>query len=399
MVGRLSPTIFIFNMFQMIQFFILLAFLNCQSTINYKGEGGGLERKYGLNLGHKKYKYIIQGEVKDLNTGYVYLYKEFPIVSDSSKIVNGKFKFTGYVSEPEFGYIRLKDDYYVHDLILEGGKSKVTMRLSDHMFKIVGGIENEYQNEFRESVKYISDSLHRADSLFSKALKERNINTYLSAYNAVKRVEGDYLKQIRKQFQNNKQGHYLLSAINAAGIISYSYFSERKLLMEMLSNQILSTKDGIRISRLLKEQTMGDKVLIGKEGFNFKLVDTLGKNINLLDYRGRYVLIDFWASWCEPCVKELPLLNEIYSDLESDSVEFISISVDTETDKWKTSVGQKFIKWPSLIADHETKLQYEISSVPNKILVSKDGRVIGTNMSLAEVFNYLNKSNPQDKGH
>ncbi|MDF2189130.1 TlpA disulfide reductase family protein [Paraflavitalea sp. CAU 1676] len=112
----------------------------------------------------------------------------------------------------------------------------------------------------------------------------------------------------------------------------------------------------------------------------FTLKDIEGKFVQLSDFRNKYVLIDFWASWCPPCRKNNPLLKEIYNDYNAQNFEIVSISVDNNLDDWKTAVLKDQLIWTNL-SDYKTEnkgaaFNFNVSSFPHYFLVDPDGKVL-----------------------
>jgi thiol-disulfide isomerase/thioredoxin len=106
-----------------------------------------------------------------------------------------------------------------------------------------------------------------------------------------------------------------------------------------------------------------------------------GKDIALADFRGKYVFIDFWGTWCGPCVQQLPGLREIYKGTNKNQVQFIGIVKDTEERLDKYLIKNN-LEWPQILSDSVNKLieTYNITDYPTTILLGPDGRVIDRNI-------------------
>ncbi|MCQ0110557.1 TlpA disulfide reductase family protein [Zhouia amylolytica] len=133
-----------------------------------------------------------------------------------------------------------------------------------------------------------------------------------------------------------------------------------------------------------------EKVLhkeVGQPGFEFTYHDIEGNPVSFSDFRGKYVYIDVWATWCGPCKKEIPFLKEIEHDYKDKDIVFMSISVDAIKDKqkWKDFVKNESLGGVQLMADKAFKSgiaqNYEINAIPRFLLFDKEGKIISTNAS------------------
>ena len=129
--------------------------------------------------------------------------------------------------------------------------------------------------------------------------------------------------------------------------------------------------------------------------------NSVGGTSSLDDFKGKYVYIDIWATWCAPCKAEIPYLKEVEKQFYGKNIEFVNISVDKarDHDKWKKMVEEKGLKGVQLFADNNFKSQfikdYNIKSIPKFILLDPNGKIIESNAprpsndKLIELFNSL----------
>ena len=126
------------------------------------------------------------------------------------------------------------------------------------------------------------------------------------------------------------------------------------------------------------------------------LPDKFGKLNNTSLYKGKIVLINFWASWCSPCRKKNPDLVRFFNSYERTLFDIIGISFDDNLKDWKAAIVKDKIKWLQLIDSEYTngKLStyYDITSVPANILIDRNQKIIGFNMTLQEIKNILDKN-------
>lgn len=119
--------------------------------------------------------------------------------------------------------------------------------------------------------------------------------------------------------------------------------------------------------------------------------DPNGKTIKLSDFKGKVVLIDFWASWCGPCRKENPAVVAAYNQYHSKGFEVLSVSLDNNLDKWKQAIATDGLIWKTHISDlkgwqSELAAAYGVHSIPCPVLVGKDGKIINFGQNIRGPF-------------
>ncbi|MBR7027344.1 MAG: TlpA family protein disulfide reductase [Bacteroidales bacterium] len=143
-------------------------------------------------------------------------------------------------------------------------------------------------------------------------------------------------------------------------------------------------------------QDMSDVIKAGKKAPAFKLPTPEGKMVSLSDFKGKFVVIDFWASWCPDCRKENPDLVKIHSKYAPKGVAFIGVSFDTEREAWLKGIESDNLRWTqvsSLVKWKETQISkdYGINWIPTFYLINKQGRVIGAYITAESLAAALEK--------
>ncbi len=160
-----------------------------------------------------------------------------------------------------------------------------------------------------------------------------------------------------------------------------------------------NSPDGKNIARKIDG---ANNVQIGTKAKNFTQPSVVGKPIGLSEYSGKYVLLDFWASWCGPCRKEHPKFVEVYKEMKSKGFEIVSISLDTDKEAWSAAIQKDKMDWTNLsdlIGQQNTvALLYGVQTIPANFLINPDGIIIGKDLrgnSLAEELRkiYTNQVN------
>ncbi len=120
-----------------------------------------------------------------------------------------------------------------------------------------------------------------------------------------------------------------------------------------------------------------NEVILGKEAPNFVAQDLEGNTFTLSNYKGKGILLNFWASWCEPCEREMPYMNELYETYHEKGVEILALNAD-ETPLVIDAFIQKYdLKFPILQDKGQKILRlYNVQPLPTTVLINKDGQVV-----------------------
>ena len=113
---------------------------------------------------------------------------------------------------------------------------------------------------------------------------------------------------------------------------------------------------------------------------DFALPDPNGKKVSLSSFRGKYVLIDFWASWCGPCMREMPNIVKLYKECKGKDFEILGVSLDKDKGAWLNTVKEKKMRWVQ-VCDFEMwgtapVKMCNVTAVPYTVLVDPNGKVI-----------------------
>lgn len=121
-------------------------------------------------------------------------------------------------------------------------------------------------------------------------------------------------------------------------------------------------------------------LVVGATFPDFSVQDLDGNDLTLSDYRGKVVLVDFWATWCMPCISELPTLMAAYNRFHADGFEIIGISLDQDREMLLKFLKQQKMSWPQFydgeVWGNELALKYGIQSIPSSYLLNREGKII-----------------------
>jgi peroxiredoxin len=346
-------------------------------------------------------QYRITGTLKGLGNGKVLLGNKPNGYTDGFKIIyfdsciarNDTFLFSGHVNEPDFYSIEVAGSKTWTSFILDNISINITgNKDSIWKSKIDGSKEFETYRNYLKTIEFgvLNDTLNMLrDKLTTARENEDSL--------AIKRNEDSitfYNKKLTVQRLNFFRQHssYFASLYNLYSIYPVLEIDTAKKyynsLQPNLKNHSLGKKLYYELFELPKTLTIGHSIPL------FSLPDTQGVIRNISEFRGKYVLLDFWASWCGPCIEEFPALKELYANYHVKGLEIIGISLDSKKDKWHDAIRKYNINWPTWSdlngSDNKVAQLFGIKEIPKKLLVDPAGNLVLKNPTLIELQQYLN---------
>ena len=182
---------------------------------------------------------------------------------------------------------------------------------------------------------------------------------------------------------------------------TFLYVLEDKIPLEQLEELYSPMSNEIKQSgfgSIVREKIVARKrVIIGNPAPDFVSTDTSGKSIRLSSFRGKYVLLEFWANWCVPCRQQSPHLVEMYKKYSDKGFTIIQYSVDEKKDeeKWKAAIRKDQLTWTQLadLNGFENKVSklYGVQPIPDNFLIDPSGKIIGRRVEGKELEEKLKK--------
>lgn len=154
-------------------------------------------------------------------------------------------------------------------------------------------------------------------------------------------------------------------------------------LFDGLSEQVRQSEEGKKVRRTIDRYMA---IRIGAQAPFFTAPDTLGKEVKLSDFKGKYVLLDFWASWCVPCREENPMVVKAYQAFKDKNFDILSVSLDSpgQHDAWLKAIHADGLTWQH-VSDlkfwkNEVAQLYAVRSIPQNFLIDPQGKIIAANL-------------------
>lgn len=308
---------------------------------------------------------------------------------DSAMLENSQFLFTGVSDSSRIMYLTFdaaNGRRYIQGFVLENGKINIAI---DSVNNIV--FSGTPQNELL--TKYYADK----KEFYTLVNEYYNINKDIEDPEQVAVFEAK-MEEYRTQNVRMDVDFCTTNVNTVVGTFVFlsSYFEmdaeQKEAVVNLMSDK---EKENEQIAKIVSAMAKEKLTAKGEKFTDIKLPTQAQDSLSLSSVVGAtdYILIDFWASWCGPCLRTFPELTALYETYKGTRFQIFGVSLDNDNDKWQEAIVSYKLNWLH-VSDlkgwqSEGAALYAVSSIPATVLIDKNGTIVGRNMSLAEIEQLL----------
>jgi len=328
---------------------------------------------------------------------------------DSTEVKDGKFSFSGVLAEATLAnlLLRMQEPSVQKDnqdnpglkkndvltLFLDKGNITITAEDSINKATVKGSVANDDYLRLNRQLKDVDsrlDELERQYRQLYMAEDEEGMKKLEPQFDELAAQQ----KQIMRDFlKNNCNSPIAVYVLNKYADYEIN-LAEIEPMFNKLGKNIRNTPGGKEFASGLDA---AKKTAVGQPALDFAQPDVEGKNVSLAAYKGKYLLIGFWASWCGPCRAENPNMLKAYSRFRDKGFDVLSVSLDDKREKWVAAIEADNLLWTQ-VSDlkgwkNEVAEKYGIRAIPQNLLIDPKGNIIAKNLrgdalekKLEEVF-------------
>ena len=328
------------------------------------------------------FTYEIKGEIKGLKNDTLYL----TIMSGKEgtspeKILipgsNDKFSYKGQADQSAIVWAQTtakRGNNGNFTFFIEKGEIKIEGNNTDLTHTTIKGTANNKEHSYAQGRMHNYYDRLKPFQLKLKESADSSSAAYKEAYRQIALLY-DSVFLFQKEFVSTHPNSL------ASGLLLLLIAD--KIPVQKLEEYYINLADDVKKLSILAKMT--DRIaakkrsVIGSSAPDFVMNDMNGKPLKLSDYKGKYVLLDFWASWCVPCRKDNPYVKAAYEKFKDKNFVIIGVSVDEDGTKWKQAIEKDQLPWKHISDLQKTNKVaelYGVQPIPDNFLISPDGKII-----------------------
>lgn len=332
--------------------------------------------------------YTINGTVHNQKVGTVFMVNLHTEQQDTLDIIDGKFSMKGEAEEPT-PFLLYSADVLPAQTIFFAHKGSTNIDFTANEPSTVKIKGCKTQKEYDEFTKMTKPLLAQFDSIQMLAMAGKLEQSEVQ--NVAMAIQKKY-EDANLDFIKKHPSSYVSS------LLTYEYLRqkpqmkvrEKKELLGKLDKKIQESHFGKKMVELIgADETTAE----GKPAPAFSLPDTKGKKVSLSSFKGKYVLVDFWASWCTPCRAENPNIVAAFNKYKNKNFTILGVSLDENKKQWLEAIAKDNLKWQHVSDlggwNSSVVSLYNIKSIPSNVLLDPQGNIVAKDLRGVDLENQL----------
>ncbi len=340
-------------------------------------------------------KYELSVKLEGINEGTYYLMARIDgnwVKSDSADIVDGSAVFKrSKIDFPEMQYIQLKGQRMTVPVFVENSNIEVIGDKAKSNEIIINGSKTQDElKKYKELEKPYNDKMQQLNVEYRAALQAKN-NEKVEQIKTTAQELSNEIMELKKNFIKDNPKSIAATYLLIVDMSKYE-LDELDKLVNSFDPEIENSK---YITQIKEHINILKSVAIGQKFVDFTMNNANDQPIALSSIvgQGKYVLIDFWASWCRPCRAENPNVVAAYNHYKDKGFDVVGISLDQKKEDWLKAIQDDKLTWTQLCdipsRSEEAANLYGITSIPSNFLIDKEGIIIAKNLRGEELINKI----------